>query len=199
MNLQKRNSKVILFILAALLLFLVVAGISALVSNYYVSKNIQVEQPGETNLIRQGPGRGRMAYFIKNELNLDEEQYRKLQVSMEKNENRYGKLFFRLDSIRNEIFSELSGNNPDREKLNELAYEYGVLTEKHRLYMIEHFLELKDICQPHQYPAYKKLLEDLQQRGPDNKFRKRRHRVRHEHGWRRRFWETEDRRRKSGD
>ena len=186
MNLKKRNSKIIFFIIAALLLFLIVAGISALVSNYYVSKKLHMEQPVEVNSFRQNARPKRMAFFIRNELNLDEEQFRQLHVIIGKNENRYNKTNVRLESISKEIYSELSKTYPDKEKLNELAHEYGFLTKENRLRMIDHFLELKDICKPHQYPAYKKLLLDLQQRGPDNKFRRRRHREHHEHGGRRR-------------
>lgn len=115
-----------------------------------------------------GPGQG--FGQIVHMLNLTKEQ----TAAFADNENRYRAetqaLVAKIDSLDQEIISELTKNNPDEVRLAQMAQESGKVQQAIKENTIEHFMVLRDICTPAQLSKYKEVFEQLNQfrqgRGP---------------------------------
>lgn len=105
--------------------------------------------------------------FLKEKMNLNNRQwddFRRMHARF-REESRY--LFQEMATIRKEILEEVSKENPDREKLYELADKYG---EQHALLKrktIDHFLGMKDNISPEQERMMNMFLHNMmEQEGP---------------------------------
>ncbi|MEA3318042.1 MAG: hypothetical protein U9R54_08800, partial [Bacteroidota bacterium] len=107
--------------------------------------------------------RGAHDFFV-NELDFSEKQ---LAIFREISQNKYTKiriLINKLNDKRDEMIFELDKENPNMKKLDTIAYEVGNLHVELKKITINHYLEIKDICNIQQkeklHLMYKHMLPD---------------------------------------
>ena len=118
----------------------------------------------------------RFDYFIKDELNFDENQFSKFLDLRKKNKEKQHNIVRKLSQKRKEMMTELSTENPDTIKLQQIARQIGNLHEELKKGTIEHFIQVKAICKPSQKEKFKELIRKMekhkaQHHGPDRDHR----------------------------
>ena len=83
--------------------------------------------------------------------------------------------------IQKSIMDEIVSENTDIAKLKELVQKFGKLKEQQKQVMVNHLLEVKSRCTPHQQANFKKLVQQMAKheridRMRDNLEMERRHR-----------------------
>lgn len=114
---------------------------------------------------RQGPGR-RFDQFVREKVNLDEEQYRQYRELMEKTRQEQRNIAMKLAEKRNQMMQELATNEPDQQKLEELANDIGALHRQLKINTIDHFNAFKSICRPEQMDSLRQLMMNMSHHGP---------------------------------
>ncbi len=112
----------------------------------------------------------RFDHFIKDELNFDEDQFSKFLDIREKNKEKQHNIVRKLSQKREKMMNELSTENPDTTKLRQIAKQIGNLHEELKKGTIEHFIQVKSICNPSQKGKFNKLIKKME------KHKKHRHR-----------------------
>jgi Spy/CpxP family protein refolding chaperone len=106
---------------------------------------------------RQGTPR-MFTHFIQRRLNLDQDQLRQYESMMQETRAEQHKIVSRMDMIRDSMMQELTRENPDTSKLNELANEIGQLHGCLKHNTIDHFQRLRSICRPDQRSALNEMI-----------------------------------------
>ncbi len=91
-----------------------------------------------------------------------------------------------IDSLDQEIITELTKNNPDERRLNQLAQASGEAQHAIKKNTIEHFMALRQICEPAQIEKFKEIFLQLNRyrQGPGHgQGRGRGQRYRRGRGW----------------
>ena len=104
----------------------------------------------------------RFDHFIKDELNFDEDQYSKFLDLREKNKEKQHNIVRKLSQKRKEMMSELSAENPDTTKLKQIAKQIGELHEELKKGTINHFIQVKAICNPSQKEKFNELIQKME-------------------------------------
>ncbi|HAF28415.1 MAG TPA: hypothetical protein DCG75_05140 [Bacteroidales bacterium] len=150
------NTKTKKSLLIGSIILLIVINISALSTIYYKSKilpkkNIELNKMKEEVHIRG------MHRFIKEQLNLSESQFIKFQEISNINMTNSQKIMSKLNDKRLEMINEIAKKNPNTEILDRIAHEIGDLHYELKKSTINHFLQLKDICNEEQQEDLQKL------------------------------------------
>jgi len=104
----------------------------------------------------------RFDHFIKDELNFDEDQFSKFLDLREKNKEKQHSIVSKLSQKREEMMKELSAETPDTTKLNQIAKQIGNLHEELKKGTIEHFIQVKAICNPSQEKKFNELIQKME-------------------------------------
>ena len=104
----------------------------------------------------------RFDHFIKDELNFDEDQFSKFLDLREQNKEKQHNIVRKLSQKREGMMSELSAENPDTSKLKEIAKQIGNLHEELKKGTIEHFIQVKAICNPSQKEQFNELIQKME-------------------------------------
>jgi Spy/CpxP family protein refolding chaperone len=101
--------------------------------------------------------------FIQQELGLNEEQTKEFETHFEAVRKETEPILDSLEVTRKKLMDELSGDEPDRDKLDSLAEEIGSLQAELQKKMIGHLLEGTSLLTPEQQKKFVSLFRG----GPD--------------------------------
>jgi len=112
---------------------------------------------------RSRPGRGnRFDYYIKDELNFSDSQFDEYLDLRTKNKDEQHSIVEKLAQKREDMMKELSTVNPDTTKLKQIAEQIGDLHKELKNKTIEHFMEVKTICNPSQKEKFNNLIRRME-------------------------------------
>jgi len=143
-------------LLTVTIIVLLVINISALITIFYNSNIKSKELVREKNLKAEMQIKG-MHRFISEELNLSEEQFTLFQNVNRENMIKTHNIASKLNNKRREMVNEIAKQNPSEQNLNTIAKEIGELHYELKKATINHFLELKDLCNDDQQESLNKL------------------------------------------
>lgn len=109
---------------------------------------------------RQGTDR-RFDYFVREKLDLDEQQFRQYHDLMENTREEQRNIAMKLADKRNQMMQELAKDEPDQQRMNDLANDIGDLHTQLKQNTIDHFKELRTICRPDQLEALRQLMMNM--------------------------------------
>lgn len=156
MNKQTKKTLLVLLVIV-----LVVVNISALVTIIFSEKrDLPLNKPFDNEISEEIESRG-MYRFIKDELKLTDEQFDQFRVIHKTSMLKSRKIAVELNNKRQNMMSEIAKENPNLEKLDTIAKEIGELHYNLKLNTINHFLELKDICNEEQQESIQILFMRL--------------------------------------
>ena len=105
----------------------------------------------------------RFDHYIKDELNFSESQFDKFIELRVGNKDKQHAIVEKLAKKRKEMMKELSRSNPDTTKLKQIAEEIGSLHKELKNKTIEHFMEVKQICNPSQKEKFNDLIRRMEE------------------------------------
>ena len=138
---SKRN------ILILFLVLLTIVNVAALVTIGY--NRFHARRP----LRPMGPPEGPMD-FLRQELGLSEEQARQFEAHMERFRTDTEPLHDSIATMQAELMSEMTKEEPDSRRLNQLAEEVGALEISLKKRSIRHMLEGKALMTPEQQKRF---------------------------------------------
>ncbi|GEM_PF-719981 len=109
--------------------------------------------------------RGRFHRYVREKLELDDGQYRQYQDLMASTRNKQREIALKLESKRDSMMQELTLDNPDEKKLEQLANEIGHLHTRLKQNTIAHFNQLRSICRPEQRKALNEMMMEMSHHG----------------------------------
>lgn len=139
------NTKTKKTLLIGTIIILIVINLSALSTIYYKNKIQPQQQNRMINMNDEIRIKG-MHRFIKEELNLTENQFEVFQNASRNNMIKSQEILSKLDDKRVEMMNEIGKRNPDSEILDKIAHDIGDLHYELKRLTINHFLQLKEIC-----------------------------------------------------
>ncbi|MFP4024758.1 MAG: Spy/CpxP family protein refolding chaperone [Thiohalospira sp.] len=145
------NTKTKKHLIIGLIIFLVAVNIAALSTIIY--RNRAMPQPiVESNYeqFRQRVDEQGMYRFFKDELQLSPEQFNRFREINEDNRQQSREIARKMHIKRLEMVEQISKENPDNKKLDQIALEIGTLHYELKRNTYHHFLELKEICNQEQ-------------------------------------------------
>ena len=107
------------------------------------------------------PKRKNMGHFVRNELNLSNEQQLEFKKFREEYFHETEKIRKKLKDKRIEMLDELAMNKSNEEKLNNIAEEIGDLHTELKKETIIHFLKMKNVCNADQRKKLNLLFRDM--------------------------------------
>lgn len=136
-------------ILVGLVIILLIINISALSTIMYKNNQVKSRIEKEEFLRQEEQNRG-MNYFFKNELNLSDEQFESFQTINDKYFKNSHEIAYNLQNNRILLIEEIAKLNPNTKNLDNIAREIGDLHYKLKVNTIDHFMELKSLCNEEQ-------------------------------------------------
>lgn len=105
--------------------------------------------------------------FFREQLNLEPQQM-EIFRELNRNFNRTAwQINHRLESLRIEMVTEMGRKNPDRKKLEKIAYEIGKLHTQIKNETISYYLEMKEICNEEQQEKLNEIFLSVLHRNED--------------------------------
>lgn len=117
--------------------------------------------------------------FVRDRLNLDDRQFQEFVRLRKETRDEQVRIAGELSTKRNELMEELTTDDPDQQKLQELAEEIGQLHTRLKMNTIEHFRNMRSICRPEQMDELNDMMMDMSHRGMPQHGRNRPHGPRH--------------------
>ena len=112
---------------------------------------------------RSHPRRGnRFDNYIKDKLNFNDSQFDKFLELREKNKKEQHAIVKKLAQKREEMMRELSSADPDTVKLKQTAKQIGDLHESLKNKIIQHFIQVKTICNASQKEKFNELIRRME-------------------------------------
>ena len=142
-----RNNKILVWALIALFA-LNIAALSTILYHVYFGEDAdtsQVEAPA----------------FMKDRMQMNDRQWRTFRDQHHRFRQDSRELFQEMHNLQGEMLNEITSDAPDREKLDELAVEYGTMHTRLKQRMIDHMLEMKENISPEQEQMLNRFLHDL--------------------------------------
>lgn len=133
-------------LITGLIIFLVVVNIAALSTIIYRNKIASPPINEDYVQLRQKVEEQGMYRFFRNELQLSEDQFKQFRDINHQNMLRSRDIVRQLHTKRVEMMEEVSKENPDKDKLDNISHEIGTLHYELKRNTYNHFLELKEIC-----------------------------------------------------
>ena len=99
--------------------------------------------------------------FLKKELSLTEEQYQTISSLDAKIYRTYQMLLDKQCEANFKILDELSQENPSRERLDSITNKTGKLHSSLKKQTIDHFINIRGICNEEQVVLLNQLLKDI--------------------------------------
>jgi hypothetical protein len=159
-------------LLISTIILLIAINISALTTIYFHNK-IQTKKFVEMQNMKEEVQIQGIHRFIKNELRLNESQFELFKEKSQTNMNKLHEITLDLNRSRYRMMSEIAKKNPNTETLDDIAMEIGTLHYELKKSTINHFLELKEICNDDQQEDLQKLFMQLINDQDQNDSRKR--------------------------
>ena len=135
-------------------IFLLVINISAFGTILLMNNKINLTETDSDNYFKSD-------VFLKEELNLNDEQYKKLV----KLDNRVFRAYQVLLDMQCEtnfgLLAELSQDNPSRKKMDSIATKIGKHHANIKRQTIKHFMNLRSICTEDQSELLNQLIKDM--------------------------------------
>ena len=103
------------------------------------------------------PGREDVGRFIKDQLNLTDEQKNKFDKYMKEHAEITRKMNDEIGALKKEILIESFSPNPDSNKVNDLTQEIGKTQGEYEKFLYEHFQKLASVCNPEQKEKLKNI------------------------------------------
>ena len=104
----------------------------------------------------------RFGHFMFRELNLTKPQRKQFQKFRHNYQHNAKILTKEMKEKRNEIFEELSKENPDTIRLYEMAEDIGIFHKNLKKQTIRHYLKMKKICNKQQQKKLLKIYNAMQ-------------------------------------
>lgn len=106
----------------------------------------------------------RMKEFVKNELELNEQQF-ETYCNLKNNNIEKTKIHIsKIRKLKKDIVLEIMKENPDKNRLNALSDSIGNEQSKLQIEMNDHFLEVKEILNKDQKTKLKELMIKMDER-----------------------------------
>jgi Spy/CpxP family protein refolding chaperone len=150
-------------LLIAAIILLLVINISALATFLFTS-NLKQKRFEDIQKTREQIEFNGMHKFLKDELKLNEEQFQIFREAGRKYFRQNREIAQKLDDKRLEFINELTSNQPDDVKLDKISREIGDLHYELKKNTIDHYFELKIICNPEQQKTMDKLFMQMIQK-----------------------------------
>ncbi|MDA3954351.1 MAG: hypothetical protein PF485_11955 [Bacteroidales bacterium] len=157
---METKTKKTLFI--STMILLIAINISAL-STIYFHNRIQTKKFAEMKNMKDEVRIQGMHRFIKEELKLTDKQFEQFKEISRTNMRATHNITLKLNKKRNFMMNEIAKVNPDQESLDEIAKDIGLLHYELKKSTINHFLELKKICNNEQQEDLQKLFMHMTQ------------------------------------
>lgn len=154
------NTKTKKTLLIGVIIVLIVINLSALLTIYYRGKILPQKQPEINNIKQEVQIRG-MHRFIREELNLSDDQFKEFQEVSKSNMMKSQEISTKLNNKRLEMMNEIAKINPNPEVLDAIASDIGKLHYELKKATISHFLELKEICTEDQQENLQKMFMQM--------------------------------------
>lgn len=156
-------------LLISTIILLIVINVSALATIYYNSK-IRTKKLAEMNNLKEEVQIRGMHRFIREELKLSDEQFSQFKEITITNMRKSHEIALELNEKRLDMMNEIAKVNPNMKTLDNIANDIGSLHYELKKTTINHFLELKEICNDDQLESLQKLFMQMIQDQDRNKF-----------------------------
>ncbi|MFO8001846.1 MAG: periplasmic heavy metal sensor [Marinilabilia sp.] len=117
----------------------------------------QIQTDASSNHIAPGPGYRQMVSI----LDMSPEQASQFSEIESHYRQDVSDLTQQLDSIDTAILSEIKKENPDKEKLDQLAASAGEIQYALKKATSTHFLRVKELCNPEQREKFNEVISDI--------------------------------------
>jgi len=166
--------------LIIVIIVLIIINVSALVTIYYNSK-IKVKRINETNLQKEEIRKMGMYHFLKDELNLSENQFEEFKSANQEYILNTQNISTKLSNYRHLLIREIANKNPNKENIDSISRQIGNLHYDLKLITSDHFLDLKEICNDDQQESLQHLfirMISIQDKEPRRNEHRRQHKER---------------------
>jgi hypothetical protein len=157
------NSNIKKQVLIGVIILLVIINLSALITIIFHNKQ-ENNQLTQEEFIREDPRQKGMNYYLRDELNLSNEQFDSFQNINKQYFKESKDIASNLHNKRILMLEEIANKDPNLKNLDQIAKEIGDLHYELKLNTIDHFLALKSICNEEQQI----LLQDFFMKMIDN-------------------------------
>ena len=106
----------------------------------------------------------RVKYFVKKELNLNDDQFDKYCKLKDVNTSNSDSIWHRLSKLKERTHLEITKTDPDSIKLLQLSDSIGFFHMKMQMEMNRHFLEVKKILNSDQIVKYNQMILNIDTR-----------------------------------
>ena len=103
------------------------------------------------------PGREDVGRFIKDQLNLNNEQKTQFDKYMKKHADVTREMNNKIGELKKEILIEAFNPNSDTNKVNDLTQKIGKIQGDYEKFLYEHFQKLASVCNPEQKEKLKNI------------------------------------------
>lgn len=161
----------ILIVTVVILSVLLISLLVTMGYRYYTMRRANFEMQNQPLNDRQ-PGEP-----LSRALKLSPEQEEDFAVIRKNFHLKFDSLDFEIRNVSKAIMDELSVDNPDKNKLEELIQKYGELQIAQKQVMVNHLLDVKSMCNPEQQQRFCRMvrrMNEFQQRPLRNRERMRR-------------------------
>lgn len=158
-------------LLIVTIILLIVINISALATIYYNSK-IRTKKLAEINYQKKQVHVRGMYKFLRDELNLTDEQCMQFRNINKINMSKFHKIAIELNEKRFDMMNEIAEKNPNTKILDDIAGDIGSLHYELKKITINHFLELKEICNDEQQEGLQKIFMQMIHNQDHNKMKR---------------------------
>lgn len=158
-------------LLIGTIILLIVINVAALATIYYNSK-IKTKKLVEMNNLKEEIQIRGMHRFLRDELRLSDEQFKQFQEVTRNNMRKSHKIALELNEKRFDMMNEIAKKNPNSKILDDIASDVGSLHYELKKTTINHFLELKEICNEDQQESLQKLFMQMIHAQDRDKFRR---------------------------
>ena len=153
MNYFKKNK-----ILTWIIIILLATNISTIATILYNNNLNKENSQSSEEIVIPDSGLGR---FFREELDLTMDQHRQFRSFSQDYHIDASKIAKQLQKKRSEMLNKLSTENPDTNNLYQIADEIGLLHRELKHLTIEHYLDLKNICNEQQRAGLFKVFKTM--------------------------------------
>lgn len=148
------------------IIVLIIINISALITIFYNNK-IRSKQLAKYNEIQEQVEVNGMNDFFRNQLKLDDVQFDRFQDINHEHMLTSRDIAKKMDDLRFDMLNEISKNDPDMLQLDHIAKKIGELHYELKLNTINHFIELKALCNDDQKEILQGMFMHMMFQNPD--------------------------------
>jgi Spy/CpxP family protein refolding chaperone len=133
----------------------------ALLGTFWYTHSFRYKPPNFPMSQNMGPERFHFKEFIKNELNLSDDQMKQYQDMLDDHFKKSRDIMEQIHNQRKALFDEVFSQNPDSNKINNITGEIGKLQADFEKASVAHFEQVKTLIKPDQYDKLKGILDEV--------------------------------------